>query len=194
MKLVSWNVNGLRAILNKDFNKQFKDMDADVFCLQEIKLQEDQNEFYPDGYHAYYNYALKKGYSGVGVLTKEEPLNVTYGLDIEAHDQEGRLITCEYDAFYLLCVYTPNSQSKLKRLDYRMQWEEDFQTYVADLEKNKPVIITGDLNVAHKEIDLKNPKTNRKNAGFSDEERAKMTDLLSLGYVDSFRYIHGDVI
>ena len=194
MKLVSWNVNGLRAILNKDFNEQFEKMDADVFCLQEIKLQEDQNEFYPEGYHAYYNYAVKKGYSGVGVLSKIEPLNVTYGLYIEEHDQEGRLITCEYDDFYLLCVYTPNSQSKLKRLDYRMQWEEDFQNYIVELEKHKPVVITGDLNVAHKEIDLKNPKTNRKNAGFSDEERGKMSDLLEKGYVDSFRHIHGDVI
>lgn len=193
MKLVSWNVNGLRAILNKDLNEQFKKFDADIFCMQEIKLQKDQNEFYPEGYHAYYNYAVKKGYSGTGVLSKVEPISVTYGLDIEEHDQEGRLITCEYEDFYLLCVYTPNSQNKLKRLDYRMTWEDAFHEYVLDLEMKKPVIITGDLNVAHEEIDLKNPKTNRRNAGFSDEEREKMTRLLDSGYIDSFRHIHGNV-
>lgn len=193
MKLVSWNVNGLRAVLRKDLEEQFERFDADIFCMQEIKLQKDQNEFYPEGYYAYYNYADKKGYSGTGVLTKEKPINVTYGMDIEAHDTEGRLITCEYDDFYLLCVYTPNSQSKLKRLDYRMQWEEDFLAYIQNLELKKPVIITGDLNVAHQEIDLKNPSANRRNAGFSDEEREKMSLLLDSGYVDSFRHIHGDV-
>lgn len=194
MKLVSWNVNGLRAILGKDLQAQFDAFDADVFCLQETKLQEDQNEFFPEGYHAYYNYAVKKGYSGTGLLTKEKPLNVTYGLGIEEHDQEGRVITAEYESFYLIVVYTPNSQNKLQRLDYRMTWEDDFLSYVHELEKHKPVVVTGDLNVAHKEIDLKNPKTNKKNAGFTDEERGKMTEFLDSGYVDSFRYIHGDVI
>ena len=193
MKLVSWNVNGLRAILKKDLLSQFNAFDADIFCMQETKLQEDQNEFYPEGYHAYYNYAIKKGYSGTGVLSRIEPLSVSYGIGIEEHDQEGRMITCEYDDFYLICVYTPNSQSELRRLDYRMTWEEAFKAYVLELEKNKPVIITGDLNVAHKEIDLKNPKTNRRNAGFTDEEREKMTLLLDSGYVDSFRHIHHDV-
>lgn len=193
MKLVSWNVNGLRAVLRKDFQEQFDQIDADIFCLQETKLQADQNEFFPEGYHAYYNYAVKKGYSGTGVLSKIEPLNVTYGIDIEEHDQEGRVITCEYEDFYLICVYTPNSQSKLARLDYRMTWEDDFQNYIKELENNKPVIITGDLNVAHTEIDLANPSGNKRNAGFTDEERSKMTQLLNAGYTDSFRHIHGDV-
>lgn len=193
MKLISWNVNGLRAILKKDFLEQFEKFDADILCLQEIKLQEDQHDFYPEGYHSYYNYAVKKGYSGVSIYSKVEPINVEYGLGIEAHDQEGRVITCEYDDFYLVGVYTPNSQSELKRLDYRMQWEDDFREYVNRLDDVKPVIICGDLNVAHKEIDLKNPSSNRRNAGFTDEERNKMTELLDSGFVDSFRYIHGDV-
>lgn len=193
MKLISWNVNGLRAILKKDFLEQFEKFDADILCLQEIKLQEDQHDFYPEGYHSYYNYAVKKGYSGVSIYSKVEPINVEYGLGIEAHDQEGRVITCEYEDFYLVGVYTPNSQSELKRLDYRMQWEDDFREYVNRLDDVKPVIICGDLNVAHKEIDLKNPSSNRRNAGFTDEERNKMTELLDSGFVDSFRYIHGDV-
>lgn len=193
MKLVSWNVNGLRAILGKDLEEQFKKFDADVFMLQETKLQAEQNSFFPEGYYAYYNYAEKKGYSGTGLLSKIEPLSVSYGIDIVEHDLEGRVITAEYEDFYMVCVYTPNSQNKLQRLDYRMQWENDFQTYIASLEKIKPVVIAGDLNVAHKEIDLKNPKTNRKNAGFTDEERSKMTQFLDLGYIDSFRHIHGDV-
>lgn len=193
MKLISWNVNGLRAILKKDFLEQFEKFDADILCLQEIKLQEDQHDFYPEGYHSYYNYAVKKGYSGVSIYSKVEPINVEYGLGIEAHDQEGRVITCEYEDFYLVGVYTPNSQSELKRLDYRMQWEDDFREYVNRLDDVKPVIICGDLNVAHKEIDLKNPTSNRRNAGFTDEERNKMTELLDSGFVDSFRYINGDV-
>lgn len=193
MKLISWNVNGLRAILKKDFLEQFEKFDADILCLQEIKLQEDQHDFYPEGYHSYYNYAVKKGYSGVSIYSKVEPINVEYGLGIEAHDQEGRVITCEYEDFYLVGVYTPNSQSELKRLDYRMQWEDDFREYVNRLDDVKPVIICGDLNVAHKEIDLKNPSSNRRNAGFTDEERNKLTELLDSGFVDSFRYIHGDV-
>lgn len=193
MKLISWNVNGLRAVLSKDLEAQFERLDADIFCLQETKLQENQNEFFPEGYHAYYNYAVKKGYSGTGILSKVEPLNVLYGLGIEEHDQEGRMVTCEFEAFYLICVYTPNSQRELARLDYRMTWEQAFLEFAKHLEKTKPVIICGDLNVAHKEIDLKNPKGNRKNAGFSDEERQKMTELLDAGFIDSFRYIHGDV-
>lgn len=193
MKLVSWNVNGLRAILGKDLKEQFEKFDADVFMLQETKLQEAQNDFFPEGYHAYYNYAVKKGYSGTGLLSKTKPLSVTYGINIEEHDQEGRVITAEFDKFYLICVYTPNSQNKLQRLDYRMTWEDDFQNFVLELEKKKPVVITGDLNVAHKEIDLKNPKTNKKNAGFTEEERGKLTQFLDSGYIDSFRHIHGDV-
>ncbi len=194
MKLISWNVNGLRAAVTKGFIDSFNELDADIFCLQETKLQPHQIELELPGYEQFWNSAVKKGYSGTAVFTRIKPIAVTNGIGIEEHDQEGRLITCEYDDFYLLCVYTPNSQSKLKRLDYRMQWEEDFQNYIVELEKHKPVVITGDLNVAHKEIDLKNPKTNRKNAGFSDEERGKMSDLLEKGYVDSFRHIHGDVI
>lgn len=193
MKLISWNVNGLRAILKKDFLEQFKKFDADILCLQEIKLQKDQHDFYPEGYYSYYNYAVKKGYSGVSIYSKVEPINVTYGLGLEEHDQEGRVITCEYEDFYLVGVYTPNSQSELKRLDYRMQWEDDFREYVNRLDELKPAIICGDLNVAHKEIDLKNPSSNRRNAGFTDEERNKMTELLDSGFIDSFRYIHGDV-
>ena len=193
MKLMSWNVNGLRAILKKDFVEQFNKFDADIIGLQEIKLQQGQHDFSPEGYHAYYNYAVKAGYSGTAVYTKKEPINVTYGLGIEAHDQEGRVITCEFEDFYYITVYTPNSQNELKRLDYRMEWEKDFRDYMMALDKIKPVIVCGDLNVAHQEIDLKNPKTNRRNAGFTDEERNKMTTLLDSGFVDTFRYIHGDV-
>ena len=193
MKLISWNVNGLRAVLNKEFDEQFKKFDADVLCLQETKIQEGMVPYSPEGYHTYYNYAEKKGYSGTAVFSKVEPLSVTYGIDLEHHDQEGRVITCEYDDFYLICVYTPNSQNELQRLDYRMTWEDDFREYMLKLESNKPVIVCGDLNVAHQEIDLKNPKTNRRNAGFTDEERNKMTELLEAGYVDSFRYLYPDV-
>ena len=193
MKLISWNVNGLRAVLNKEFDEQFKKFDADVLCLQETKIQEGMVPYSPEGYHTYYNYAVKKGYSGTAVFSKVEPLSVTYGIDLEHHDQEGRVITCEYDDFYLICVYTPNSQNELQRLDYRMTWEDDFREYMLSLESNKPVIVCGDLNVAHQEIDLKNPKTNRRNAGFTDEERNKMTELLEAGYVDSFRYLYPDV-
>lgn len=193
MKLISWNVNGLRAVLGKDFVEQFERLDADVMCLQEIKLQEGQHDFDPEGYNAYYNYAEKKGYSGTAVYSKTEPISIKYGMGIEEHDKEGRMITCEYPEFYLICVYTPNSQAELKRLDYRMTWEDDFRTYMLELEKNKPVIVCGDLNVAHQEIDLKNPKTNRRNPGFSDEERGKMTEMLAAGYVDSFRYLYPEV-
>ena len=177
-KLISWNVNGLRACMGKGFMEFFEQADADIFCLQEIKLQEGQIDWNKEGYYAYWNYAEKKGYSGTAIFTKEKPLEVTYGLGIEEHDQEGRVITLEFPEYYLITVYTPNSQSELARLDYRMKWEDDFRAYLLQLRKNKPVIVCGDMNVAHKEIDLKNPKTNRKNAGFTDEERAKMTELL----------------
>ena len=177
-KLISWNVNGLRACMGKGFMEFFEQADADIFCLQEIKLQEGQIDWKKEGYYAYWNYAEKKGYSGTAIFTKEEPLQVTYGLGIEEHDKEGRVITLEFPEYYLITVYTPNSQSELARLDYRMKWEDDFRAYLLQLRKNKPVIVCGDMNVAHKEIDLKNPKTNRKNAGFTDEERAKMTELL----------------
>lgn len=192
MKLISWNVNGLRAAINKGFVDIFKEFDADIFCVQEIKLQEGQIELNFEGYHDYWNYAEKKGYSGTAVFTKCKPLCVTYGMDIEEHDNEGRIITLEYDSFILVNVYTPNSKRELLRLDYRMVWEDDFRNYLLKLCENKPVIVCGDLNVAHKEIDLKNPKTNRKNAGFTDEERDKMTELLSAGFIDTFRYFYPD--
>lgn len=190
MKLISWNVNGLRACVGKGFLDYFKEQQADIFCLQETKLQEWQIELELDGYHQYWNYAEKKGYSGTAIFTKEKPISVHYGIGIEEHDKEGRVITLEFEKFYMITVYTPNSQEKLARLDYRMKWEEDFKNYLLELDKKKPVIVCGDLNVAHKEIDLKNPKTNRKNAGFSDEEREKMTKLLESGFVDSFRYFY----
>lgn len=192
MKLISWNVNGLRANVNKGFLEYFKEANADAFCLQEIKLQEGQIELDLEGYHQYWNYAQKKGYSGTAIFTKIEPLNVHYGIGIEDHDTEGRVITCEYEDFYLVNVYTPNSQPELARLDYRMKWEDDFRTYLKGLEEKKPVILCGDLNVAHNEIDLKNPKTNRKSAGFSDEERNKMTQLLNSGFIDTFRHFYPD--
>ena len=192
MELISWNVNGLRACVGKGFLDYFKEQQADIFCLQETKLQEGQIELELDGYHQYWNYAEKKGYSEKAIFTKEKPISVHYGIGIEEHDKEGRVITLEFEKFYMITVYTPNSQEKLARLDYRMKWEEDFKSYLLELDKKKPVIVCGDLNVAHKEIDLKNPKTNRKNAGFSDEEREKMTKLLESGFVDSFRYFYPD--
>ena len=192
MKLISWNVNGLRACLEKGFLDYFKDADADVFCLQETKLQEGQIALELPGYYQYWNYAEKKGYSGTAVFTRKEPLSVCYGIGMEEHDREGRVITLEYENFYLVTVYTPNSQDGLKRLSYRMQWEEAFLSYLKKLEETKPVIFCGDLNVAHEEIDLKNPKTNRKNAGFTDEEREKMTVLLNSGFLDTFRYFYPD--
>lgn len=190
MKFISWNVNGLRACVKKGFEEYFEKENADIFCLQETKLQEGQIDFGPEGYHCYWNYAVKKGYSGTAIFTKQEPLAVSYGIGIEEHDQEGRVITLEFENFYFVTVYTPNSQSELARLSYRMQWEDDFLAYINGLNEKKPVVFCGDLNVAHQEIDLKNPKTNRKNAGFTDEERSKMTNLLAAGYVDSFRYFY----
>ena len=192
MKFISWNVNGLRACVQKGFEEYFKEADADFFCLQETKLQEGQIDFAPEGYFCYWNYAVKKGYSGTAVFAKKEPLTVSYGIGIEEHDQEGRVITLEYDSFYLVTVYTPNSQNELARLDYRMKWEDDFRGYLKKLEEKKPVIVTGDMNVAHEEIDLKNPKTNRRNAGFTDEERQKFTELLDAGFIDTFRYFYPD--
>lgn len=192
MKLISWNVNGLRACMNKGFKEYFDSIDADFFCLQEIKLSDGQLEFAPEGYHAYWNYAEKKGYSGTAIFAKQEPISVTYGIGIEEHDHEGRVITLEYADFYMITVYTPNSQNELARLDYRMQWEDDFRAYLTGLKAKKGVIVCGDMNVAHSEIDLKNPKTNRKNAGFTDEERAKMTELLDAGFIDTFRYFYPD--
>ena len=190
MKMISWNVNGLRACMTKGFMDYFIKADADIFSIQETKLQAKQIDFEPKGYYGYWNYAEKKGYSGVAVFTKKKPLEVTYGMGIEGHDREGRLITLEFEDFYHLTVYTPNSQSENARLDYRMEWEDDFRDYVNELDKVKPVIITGDLNVAHNEIDLKNPSTNRRSAGFTDEERGKMTELLASGYIDTFRYFY----
>ena len=192
MKLISWNVNGLRACVQKGFLDFFHEADADIFCVQETKLQEGQIQLDLEGYEQYWNYAEKKGYSGTSVFTKQTPLSVRYGIGIEEHDHEGRVITLEYENFYLVTVYTPNSQSELRRLEYRMEWEKDFLAYLLKLQENKPVICCGDFNVAHQEIDLKNPKTNRKNAGFSDEERAKMTELLSAGFIDTFRYFYPD--
>ncbi|MBU5472108.1 exodeoxyribonuclease III [Roseburia sp. MSJ-14] len=191
MKFISWNVNGLRACVQKGFLEYFKETEADFFCIQESKLQAGQIELeLPEGYEAYWNYAEKKGYSGTAIFTKHKPLQVTYGIGIEEHDKEGRVITLEYDNFYLITCYTPNSQTELARLSYRMEWEDAFLAYVDGLKEKKPVIFCGDLNVAHKEIDLKNPKTNRKNAGFTDEEREKFSVILSHGYIDTFRYFY----
>lgn len=193
MKLISWNVNGLRACVNKGFLEFFQAEDADIFCLQETKLQEGQIDLDLPGYHQYWNYAEKKGYSGTAIFTKEEPLSVTYGIGVEEHDHEGRVITLEFADFYMITVYTPNSQDGLARLDYRMKWEDDFLCYIKKLEEAKPVIFCGDLNVAHKEIDLKNPKTNRKNPGFTDEERAKFTTITESALIDTFRYFYPDL-
>ncbi|MBC2285681.1 exodeoxyribonuclease III [Listeria booriae] len=193
MKLISWNVNGLRAAEKKGFMEYFRTVDADIFCLQETKLQEGQIELDLSGYHDYWNYAVKKGYSGTAIFSKIEPITVTYGLDIEEHDQEGRVITLEFLEFYMITVYTPNSQNELKRLDYRMSWEDAFLNHLKKLDAIKPVVVCGDLNVAHQEIDLKNPKTNRKNAGFSDEERGKFSDLLAAGFTDSFRHLYPEL-
>lgn len=190
MKFISWNVNGLRACVTKGFLDYFKEIDADIFCLQETKLQEGQIDLNLEGYYDYWNYAQKKGYSGTAIFTKKKPINVTYGINIEEHDNEGRVITLEFEDFYFITVYTPNSQSELKRLSYRMKWEDDFREYLKKLDNIKPVILCGDLNVAHKEIDLKNPKTNRKNAGFTDEERNKLNDLLENGFIDTYRYFN----
>lgn len=192
MKLISWNVNGLRACVNKNFMESFQALEADIFCLQETKLQEGQIQLELPGYHQYWNYAEKKGYSGTAIFTRKEPLSVSLGIGVEEHDHEGRVITLEYDNFYMITVYTPNSQNELKRLDYRMEWEDAFLTYLKGLNEKKPVIFCGDLNVAHEEIDLKNPKTNRKNAGFTDQERDKMTTLLNAGFTDTFRYFYPD--
>lgn len=191
-KLISWNVNGLRACMGKGFMDFFDKADADIICLQEIKLSEGQFNWEKEGYYVYYNYAEKKGYSGTAIYTKERPVTVSYGIGIDEHDHEGRVITLEFDNYYVVTVYTPNSQSELARLDYRMRWEDDFRTYLNELRREKPVIVCGDMNVAHKEIDLKNPKTNRKNAGFTDQEREKMTELLESGFIDTFRYFYPD--
>ncbi len=191
-KLISWNVNGIRACAGKGFMDFFNSIDADIFCIQESKMQEGQLTLDMPGYHQFWNYADKKGYSGTAIFTKEEPISVANGIGIDEHDHEGRVITLEYEGFYMVTVYTPNSQNELARLDYRMKWEEDFRAYLKKLEENKPVIVCGDMNVAHKEIDLKNPKTNRKNAGFTDEEREKMTVLLDDGFIDTFRYFYPD--
>ena len=190
MKFVSWNVNGIRACVEKNFMESFEVLDADIFCLQETKLQEGQIDLELPGYHQYWNYAEKKGYSGTAIFTKKEPILVSYGLGIEEHDKEGRVITLEFEEFYFMTVYTPNSQNELARLSYRMEWEDAFRAYVKKLDKKKPVVFCGDLNVAHHEIDLKNPKTNRMNAGFTDEERGKMTELLDAGFIDTFRYFY----
>ena len=192
MKLISWNVNGLRACVQKGFLDIFKELDADMFCIQESKLQEGQISLELEGYHQYWNYAIKKGYSGTAIFTRREPMSVAYGIGIEEHDQEGRVITLEFTEFYLVTVYTPNSQSELARLDYRMRWEDAFLSYLKGLEEKKPIVFCGDLNVAHKEIDLKNPKTNRKNAGFTDEERGKFSTLLGQGFIDTYRYFYPD--
>lgn len=192
MKLVSWNVNGLRACINKGFEEFFNSVDADIFCLQETKLQPEQVEISFEGYQQYFNSANKKGYSGTAVFCKKEPLTITYDIGLDKHNEEGRVITLEYEDFYLITVYTPNSQRELARLDYRMEWENDFRTYVMELDQKKPVILCGDLNVAHKEIDLKNPSTNKRNAGFTQEERDKMTTLLDSGFIDTFRYKYPD--
>ncbi|MBP2629701.1 MAG: exodeoxyribonuclease Xth [Firmicutes bacterium] len=194
MKMVSWNVNGLRACLEKGFIEYFKTLNADIFCLQETKMQQGQAEVNLDGYQQYWNSAAKKGYSGTAIFTRIAPSSVQYGMGIEEHDQEGRVITLEFAAFYLVNVYTPNSKRELERLEYRMRWEDDFRSYLIALDEKKPVIVCGDLNVAHQEIDLKNPKTNRNNAGFTDEERAKMSTLLSVGFIDSFRYLYPEQV
>ena len=193
MKLISWNVNGLRACVGKNFMDFFNEIDADIFCIQESKLQEGQIDLKLPGYHQYWNYAEKKGYSGTAIFTKQEPMSVSYGIGIEEHDKEGRVITLEFENFYMITVYTPNSQNELARLSYRKEWEDTFRAYLKKLEETKPVVVCGDMNVAHKEIDLKNPKTNRKNAGFTDEEREKMTVLLDSGFIDTFRYFYPDV-
>ncbi len=193
MKLISWNVNGIRACVQKGFLDFFREADADIFCIQESKMQEGQLDLELDGYYQYWNYAEKKGYSGTAIFTKREPISVRYGIGMEEHDKEGRVITLEFDDFYMVTVYTPNSQNELARLSYRMQWETDFLAYLKKLEETKPVIFCGDLNVAHKEIDLKNPKTNRKNAGFTDEERQKFTEVLEAGFIDTFRYFYPDM-
>lgn len=194
MKFISWNVNGLRAAVGKEFEQSFRQLNADFFCLQETKMQAGQLDLQFEGYESYWNYADKKGYSGTAIYTKHHPISVTYGMGIDEHDHEGRVITLEYEDFYLITVYTPNSQDELRRLDYRMKWEDDFRAYMCRLDANKPVIVCGDLNVAHEEIDLKNPKTNRRNAGFTDEERSKMTTLLSSGFTDSFRWLHPEQV
>lgn len=193
MKLISWNVNGIRACVKKGFLDFFKETDADIFCLQETKLQEGQIELELEGYHQYWNYAERKGYSGTAIFTKQEPLSVSYGLGIEEHDQEGRIITLEFDNFYMVTVYTPNSKNELLRLNYRMVWEDEFRSYLLRLNETKPVIVCGDLNVAHQEIDLKNPKTNQKNAGFTIEERTKMSTLLDSGFIDTFRFFYPEL-
>lgn len=192
MKLISWNVNGIRACVKKGFLDYFNEQDADIFCIQETKLQEGQIDLNLEGYYQYWNYAKKKGYSGTAIFSKKKPLSVSYGLNIEEHDQEGRIITLEFENFYMITVYTPNSQTALARLDYRMKWEDDFKTYLKDLNIKKPVILCGDLNVAHKEIDLKNPKNNINNPGFTVFEREKLTNLLDEGFIDSFRYLYPD--
>lgn len=194
MKFISWNVNGFRACLNKGFEEFFNEQNADFFCIQETKMQPDQADFKPDGYYQYWYSAEKKGYSGTAIFTKYEPISVWYGLDIEKHDHEGRAITLEYENFYLLCVYTPNSQRELARLPYRMEWEDDLREYIKSLDNTKPVIYCGDLNVAHEEIDLKNPKTNHHSAGFSDEERGKFTELLNAGFSDTFRTLYPEKV
>ncbi len=192
MKFISWNVNGIRACVKKGFEESFSDLDADIFCIQESKMQKDQLKLETPGYHQYWNYAIRKGYSGTAIFTRKEPVSVTNGLGIEEHDQEGRLITLDMGDYYFLTVYVPNSQNELKRLEYRMKWEDDFREYVSKLSKEKPVIICGDMNVAHKEIDLKNPASNHHNPGFSDEERGKFQELLDAGFVDTFRYKYPD--
>lgn len=194
IRLISWNVNGLRACVGKGFEDIFRELDADFFCLQETKMQAGQLDLQFDGYHSFWNYADKKGYSGTAIYTRHEPLSVAYGIGIDEHDHEGRVITLEMPQFYLVTVYTPNSQDELRRLDYRMQWERDFQDYLLRLNTHKPVVVCGDMNVAHEEIDLKNPKTNRRNAGFTDEEREAMTRLLDSGFVDTFRRLHPDEV
>ena len=194
MKFISWNVNGLRACVGKEFEQQFRQLDADFFCLQETKMQQGQLDLQFEGYESYWNYAEKKGYSGTAIYTKHKPQSVSYGMGVDAHDHGGRIITLEYESFFLVTVYTPNSQDELRRLDYRMTWEEDFHQFLKSLDAKKPVVVCGDMNVAHQEIDLKNPKSNRRNAGFTDEEREKMTRLLEDGFTDTFRYMHPDTI
>lgn len=193
LKFISWNVNGLRAVVGKDFKESFAKLDADFFCLQETKMQAGQLDLAFEGYESYWNYAEKKGYSGTAIFTRHKPLKVTQGMGIDEHDHEGRIVTLEMEKFYLVCVYVPNSQDELRRLDYRMRWEDDFRAYLLNLDAHKPVIVCGDLNVAHEEIDLKNPKSNRRNAGFTQEERDKMTTLLNAGFVDSFRHFYPDL-
>ena len=192
VKMISWNVNGIRACVNKGFMDYFNDVDADVFCIQESKLQEGQIDLNLPGYHQYWNYAQKKGYSGTALFSKKEPISVSYGLGIEEHDNEGRVITAEYENYYVVTCYTPNSKTELERLDYRMVWDDAFRNHLLALDEKKPVLFCGDLNVAHNEIDLKNPKTNRRSAGFTDEERGKMTELLGVGFIDTFRYLYPD--